>query len=250
MSRQRTLNVLTPEGISFPLLIASPISRFLALAIDRLCIHLLSGLITIIASAVGTVSKDLAGAVWALLSFALGLAYPIVLEWFMRGQTIGKRMLRLRVMDVQALRLTFSQVVVRNLLRFVDSLPLFYLLGGITSLLSTRGQRIGDIAANTIVVYQPRQPEPDFSGVLPDKYNSFREYPALAARLRQNISPREAGIYLRALLRRDELDDIHRLALFGEIRQAIESGVQFPPEALVGISDEQCVRNVVDILFR
>src|SRR5262249_58768067 len=57
-------------------------------------------------------------------------------EWYWRGQTVGKRMLRLRVVDRQGLRLQPSQIITRNLLRFVDGLPAFYMLGGLTSLLN------------------------------------------------------------------------------------------------------------------
>ena len=76
--------------------------------------------------------------------FALSIGYPIVTEWFWRGQTIGKRMFGIRVMDVQGLRLQFSQIAIRNLLRFVDSLPLFYVVGGITCLLTRHYQRLGE----------------------------------------------------------------------------------------------------------
>ena len=76
-------------------------------------------------------------------------------EWYWRGQTVGKRVLKLRVMDEQALRLEFSQIVVRNLLRFVDFLPGLYLVGGTACVLSRRFQRLGDLAANTIVVRNP-----------------------------------------------------------------------------------------------
>ena len=92
--------------------------------------------------------------------------------------------------------------------------------------------------------------EPDLEGILPDKYNSFRDYPHLAARLRQKITPRKAGILLRALLRRDTLELEARLTLFRALRERTETLAAFPAEVTEGISDEQYVRNVVDILFR
>lgn len=250
MNRQKTLTIRTPEGIVFSLETANPVTRFFALAIDQFCIYLVVTVLTTLVRLVGFISGDLSGALWLLMTFAAMLGYPILLEWFLRGQTVGKKLLRLRVMDVQALRLTFSQVVVRNLLRFVDAFPGLYLLGGVTSLINPRGQRLGDIAANTMVIYHPIVPEPDLDQVLPGKFNSFRAYPHLAARLRQNVSPREAGICLRALLRRDELDDQARVALFRELRQTVGSLVSFPAEVIEGLSDEQVIRNMVDILFR
>jgi len=250
MRRQQALRIRTPEGIVFPLVIAGPVVRFLALSVDIVCVYVLSGLLTVVAAVIGFVSADLATAAAMILSFLLSLGYPMFFEWSMRGQTPGKRLLRLRVMDVQGLRLTFSQVVVRNLLRFIDSIPAFYLVGGVTALLTSRGQRVGDLAANTLVIHEPRVAEPDLAQILPGKFNSFRAYPGVAARLRQNVGPREAGICLRALLRRDRLDAPHRTVLFGEIRRRLETRARFPPEAVEGISDEQYVRNVTDILFR
>ena len=68
--------------------------------------------------------------------FVISVAYAIVLEWRWRGQTIGKRLLGLRVMDVHGLRLQLPQIALRNLLRLVDMLPLFYLVGGLACVFS------------------------------------------------------------------------------------------------------------------
>ena len=248
--RQKTLTIQTPEGIVFPLQLATPLSRFLALVVDQICIYFISSLLSGALGLAGLISWDLASAVMMLASAIVSIGYPILLEWRWRGQTIGKRMLRLQVMDEQGLRLQFSQIVIRNLLRVVDVLPAFYLAGGLASFLSSRGQRLGDMAANTIVVRHPAVAEPDFDQILPGKFNSFREHPHLAARLRQNLSPREAGIALQALMRRHSLEDGARVALFAELRARMETIVKFPPEITDGLSDEQYVRNVTDILFR
>jgi hypothetical protein len=152
-------------------------------------------------------------------------------------------------MDVQGLRLRFSQVVIRNLLRFVDSLPAFYMVGGIACLISQRAQRLGDFAANTIVVWNPRISEPDLDQLLEGKYNSFHDYPHLEARLRQHVTPQQAGIALQAVLRRDELTPQARIELFRDLASHFKRIVAFPEEATEGISDEQYLRNVVDVLF-
>ena len=101
-------------------------------------------------------------------------------------------MLRLRVVDARGLRLTFAQIVLRNLLRFVDGLPLFYLVGGVTVLLNNRAQRLGDLAADTLVVWEPAEVLPDFATLRAEKYNSLRGYGPAVARLRQAVSPVEA----------------------------------------------------------
>ncbi|MFQ5990014.1 MAG: RDD family protein, partial [Candidatus Methylomirabilales bacterium] len=166
------------------------------------------------------------------------------------GQTLGKRLLRLRVIDEQGLRLQFSQIVIRNLLRFVDMLPMFYLVGGIACLASRRAQRLGDFASNTIVIRNPQIVEPDLDQLAVGKFNSLREYPHLEARLRQRVSPQEAGLALQALLRREELEPVARVELFNAIASHFVSVVKFPEDATYGITDEQYVRNVVEILFR
>ena len=185
-----------------------------------------------------------------LAYFVVSIGYGAATEWYWRGQTVGKRLLHLRVMDEQGLRLQPSQIVVRNVLRAIDMLPAFYLVGGVACLISPRAQRLGDFAANTIVVRHPELLEPDIDQLLTGKFNSFRDYPHLAARLRQRVSPQEAGIALRALLRRDELDPGARVELFGEIAAHFRAIVEFPEEATFGLTDEQYVRNAAEVIFR
>ncbi len=145
------LRIRTPEGILFTLPLAGPVSRFLAWLLDLACISAIGGLAATVAGWMGVFSVDIAAAFATVAYFAVSIGYGIVTEWFWRGQTIGKRLLKLRVLDEQGLRLTFSQIVVRNLLRFVDALPVFYLVGGAAVLASRRAQRLGDYAANTVV---------------------------------------------------------------------------------------------------
>ncbi len=244
------MSIRTHEGIAFSLLLAGPMARFLAWLLDLFCIMITVIVTVILLMVFRVISRDFVQALVVLLFFIIPIGYGIAMEWYCRGQTLGKRLLRLRVMDQRGFRLQFSQIVVRNLLRFVDSLPAFYLVGGIVSLLSPHGQRLGDLAANTIVVRSPEIAEPDLDQLMPGKFNSFREYPHLGARLRQASSPEGSTIALQALMRRSELDPKARVELFTEIADHFRSLVRFPQEATEGISDEQYVRNVVDILFR
>ena len=248
-NRWSTITIQTPEGISFPLTIASPFTRLIALVVDLLCIAVATSAITTILGLARVISWDFAAAASAICAFVIRMGYPIALEWLWRGQTVGKRLVRIQVVDEQGTQLRFSQIFVRNILRVVDMMPIFYMVGGVSCLLTSRGQRIGDIMANTIVVQHPSITDPDLAQVLPDKYNSFKDYPHLAARLRQNASPSEAQIALEALLRRDQLDDEARLDLFSTIKQHMEQHARFPSEVTDGISDERYIRNVVDILF-
>ncbi len=249
-TKTNTLRIQTPEGILFSLQLAGPIPRFMGWTIDAASISVIASVINVLLGVLGIISRDLAAAAAVLAYFLVSIGYGIITEWYWQGQTIGKRLLRLRVMDVQGLRLRFSQVVIRNLLRFVDTLPLFYMVGGLACLISSRAQRLGDFAANTIVVWNPRISEPDLNQLLEGKYNSFHDYPLLEARLRQHASPAEAGIALQAVLRRNDLDPQARIELFRGIALHFSNIVLFPQAATDGISDEQYVRNVVDVLFR
>jgi len=248
--KTNALTIRTPEGISFSLALASPVIRFLAWIIDILCIVALSNIAGALSRVLGVINWDIASAFSILAYFLIAMGYGMALEHYWRGQTLGKRLLKIRVMDEQGLQLTFSQIAIRNLLRFVDSLPLAYMIGGLAALISPKFQRLGDLAANTIVIRIPTFLKPDMDQILPDKYNSFREYPHLEARLRQQISPEEGEIALQALLRREQLDSGSRIELYEEIAAHFKSILQFPPEATDGISDEQYIRNVVEVLFR
>jgi uncharacterized RDD family membrane protein YckC len=244
------LRIRTPEGIVFSQLLAGPVTRFLAWFVDSLCVMALLTILGQVLFVLQLVSTNLAFAVYTLGYFAISIGYGIFCEWRWRGQTVGKRLLRLRVVDAEGLRLQFNQIVTRNLLRFVDSLPACYFVGGLTCWLSPRCQRLGDIAVNTIVVRNPRVAQPDLDQLLAGKFNSLRQYPHLAARLRQHVSPLEAAVAVQALLRRDEFDPIARVELFTDLAAHFRAKAAFPPEATDGITDEQYLRNVVDVLYR
>ncbi|WP_132059334.1 RDD family protein [Halorussus amylolyticus] len=91
----------------------------------------------------------------ALLSFALwfGLAigYHTVLEW-KYGKTIGKRLVGIRVTNADGSRVSLGSSVVRNVLRLVDWLPMFYVVGIVAIAISKRQARLGDRFGGTTVV--------------------------------------------------------------------------------------------------
>jgi len=247
--RRPRLELETQEGVVITMPLAGPLARFLAWALDLAC---LGGALTILGTLTtpfSRLSPELAGALGLITFFVIKTTYSVLLEFFWRGQTLGKRLLRLRVLDSQGLRLSLSQVVVRNLLRAVDAIPLAYVVGGIAVLASRRRQRLGDLAAQTVVVRLRRQARPNVEGVLSDKYNSLRDYPRLIARLRQQADPEAAGLALEALLRRDSLTDEARVEIFVLLAYYFKGQVEFPPEALEGLSDERYVRNIVEVLF-
>jgi uncharacterized RDD family membrane protein YckC len=248
--RDNSLLIRTPEGIEFSLPLAGPFSRMIALVIDLAAIAALSQVLQKVLAPLLIFGQDIAGGVQVVADFVLSLIYAMISEWAWRGQTVGKRLMGLRVVDAQGLRLEPSQVIVRNLLRLLDALPALYLVGGIACVFSRRRQRLGDLAAGTVVVRTPKIPRPDLDQVLGVKYNSLREHRHLAARLRQKVAPEVARIALEALLRRDELDPAARLTLFAQLADHFRALVPYPPEVTEQIADEPYVRDVVELLYR
>jgi hypothetical protein len=184
-----------------------------------------------------------------IVYFLVWIGYGILFEWLWRGQTPGKRLFHLRVMEVQGLRLQFSQIGIRNLLRAVDALPAFYFLGGVACCLNRKCQRLGDIAANTIVVRHPKIAPPEIEDLIGTKYNSLRDYPHLEARLRQTVTAPEAALALEALRRARSLDPHAAVPLLEKLAAYFKELVEFPPEATEFVSPEQYLRNVVDIVY-
>jgi uncharacterized RDD family membrane protein YckC len=243
------LRLRTPEGVTFTLRLASPVLRLVAHLIDWMVVAAAWGLATTGLSLLKVVSADLFGAVSIVGYFVLSQGYRIYGEYRWRGQPLGKRVMKLRVIDGRGLRLTLAQVVLRNVLRFLDVLPAAYAVGGIAALLNRRGQRLGDLVADTLVIWEPAELVPDL-GLLPVvRYNSLREHLPAVARLRQAVAPLEARVAWQALRRRDRLDDRARLELFAQLAEHFRAVAALPPDVLEGVSDEQVVRNVVDVLF-
>jgi len=245
-----TLEIRTPEGVSFSLPLAGPFLRFAAVTLDLACVSVICSAISSVLGIGRIVSPNLYAAVVTLGFFVISVGYAIALEWFWGGQTIGKRLVRIRVMDENGLRLQLGQIAIRNLFRTVDALPVLYGVGGVACLLSKRWQRLGDFAAGTIVV---RHSDTAFHGadtLEPGKYNSFRAHPHLEARLRQRVSPHEAGLALHALMRREMLEPQARIQLFKELADHYRALAPFPEEATFALTGEQYVRNAVESIFR
>lgn len=247
--RQSSLAIETPEGVVFRYELATPVTRALAWSVDAAAIGMLSMVATKLSQVAGAVNADFAAALGVILYFVISVGYGIVLEWRWRGQTLGKRVMGLRVVDAQGLRLQLPQIALRNFLRFVDGLPLLYLVGGIAALVSARSQRLGDLAANTIVARERRWEEPDVERVAPAKYNSLLAYPYLAARLRSLANPEAIGLAIRAAAARDGYEPRARIELFGELAAYFRGLVAFPEEAIEGLTDEQFVRSVVRVVY-
>ena len=148
------LVISTPERVAFQYEIAGIGSRFLAQIVDSLVILAILIAITILAAALGGVfsSGELALLIEVILGFVVLAGYFLISEAAWNGQTLGKRSARLRVVGDHGEPLTVAQAAIRNLVRIVDFLPLFYGIGMLTLFINGRGKRLGDFAAGTLVV--------------------------------------------------------------------------------------------------
>jgi uncharacterized RDD family membrane protein YckC len=148
------LVVSTPERVVFQYPVAGPGSRFLAQLIDQLILTVILVAVIIVVFLLGaaTNDRDLTLLLVGLASFVIVFFYFLIAEAMFGGQTPGKRALRLRVVGDQGQPITFSQALIRNLVRVVDFLPVYYGVGLITLFINGRGKRLGDLAAGTVVV--------------------------------------------------------------------------------------------------
>src|SRR6266699_3284276 len=115
--------------------------RFLAVLIDTIIIGVVAGILSAIFR-----NSGLSGGVTGLLT----LAYFIVME-ATQGATLGKMALGLRVVKTDGSPITWTDSLIRNLLRIIDGL-FVYLVGAIFIWTSPLKQRLGDRAAHTVVV--------------------------------------------------------------------------------------------------
>jgi len=146
--------VLTPEGVALRLLVAGPFPRALAWLVDA-CVRLTLMIgVVILFGALG----GLGGGVMLMVMFVLLWLYPVLFETLWNGQTLGKRVLGLRVVAVNGAPVGWMAAFVRNLLRTVDMLPAGYAVGLVSGLFDPWGRRLGDLVAGTLVVHVVHTP--------------------------------------------------------------------------------------------
>jgi len=144
-----TRRVATPEGIELTLRLAGPVPRALAWGIDFLLRVALVLAVMGIASYFGRAGWG----VVLLTAFFAEWLLPAWLEARWGGQTPGKRLFGIAVLNDDGTPLRWPAALTRNLLRAADFLPLFYGIG-LTAMLASRDfKRLGDLAAGTVVVY-------------------------------------------------------------------------------------------------
>jgi uncharacterized RDD family membrane protein YckC len=245
------LTMATPEGVVFRLPLAGPASRLYALLLDLVIVLGTVNGIGLLVYSVFAKAPGFGVMVITLAEFAIGFAYGALLEGFWNGQTIGKRLFHLRVIDQAGLGLRIEQAWVRNLMRVLDALPFAYLVGGISVLSSPLMQRFGDRVAGTLVVRQTPLAVPWEESWTRQKYNSFLEYPTIAVHLRRAATPELASLIQDALRRRNELAPYARREVYRELVGYLQGEISpFPDELVERLSDEQYLIDASGILFR
>jgi uncharacterized RDD family membrane protein YckC len=244
------LTIATPEGVLFQLPLAGPASRLYAMLLD---IAIVLGTVNGVGLLVYWIFSKAPGfgvMVITLGEFAIGFAYGALLEGFWNGQTIGKRLFHLRVIDQAGLPLRVEQAWVRNLMRVFDALPFAYLVGGISAVSSPLMQRFGDRVAGTLVIRQTPLPAPGEEFWTRQKYNSFMDYPTIAMHLRRAATPELASLIQDALRRRNELAPYARREIYRELATYLQCEISpFPDELIEMLSDEQYLINAAGALF-
>lgn len=189
------LVILSPEKTILTYRLAGLGSRMLAHVLDLIIVISAISALSIFVAYVLSLVDPLAGASGIMMMWIAGpFLYFILLEGLWNGQTLGKKAVGLRVRMADGTPIKFSAALGRNLLRPADMVPGTYFVGIVAMLTNPRSQRIGDLVAGTVVVYEKRAipafaPAPHTAGLHPfesevgelrgmtiEEYNALRRF--------------------------------------------------------------------------
>ncbi len=209
-----------PEGAELPLHPAGMWVRAMALLVDWLIKAGIMFVLAIVLSFAGGAG----GGVFLILYFLLEWFYPVLFEVFKRGQTPGKKAYQICVVSADGTALTFGSSLLRNLLRVVDFMPFFYVVGAISTILNRRFQRIGDLAAGTIVVYVPeklRRPEiepgkttPTPESITTEEQRSIVDFVERSEYLSEARQQELASVLQPLIQNKNPVDELRKMARF------------------------------------
>jgi uncharacterized RDD family membrane protein YckC len=153
------LTIDTPEGVPLELTLAGVGSRFASALLDYLFQTIILVALALVlgsGAGLGPGASGLAAVLWAVGFFVIFWGYDVAFEVLNSGRTPGKALNGLRVVRESGAPVTFGPSAVRNVVRIVDILPGTYLVGMTSIVVTRRNQRLGDLAAGTLVVREPR----------------------------------------------------------------------------------------------
>ena len=233
--------VHSPEHVAIELRPAGLGARFAAFLLDVLMIAALN----LALQAVGQLlPKAVAQAALATFGFVIAWGYFIAFEVLRAGQTPGKMALRLRVVDGRGLPLSLQQSLVRNVVRALDLVPGCG-VGMISALLDPHHRRLGDLAADTLVVVEQQPARPDLEVAGARRHNSLR-----TGRVRRLLDARvgleERELLLALCLRAPALEERARYDLFEQIGEHYRKRLDIDDPHLGG---EAIVRGLVSVCY-
>jgi uncharacterized RDD family membrane protein YckC len=237
------LTITTPEHVPIRLEPAGAGGRFLAILID-------SSITVAIASAVGMISgillpRGIAYAVFATAGFVLTWGWHIWFETRANGRTPGKRALKLRVIDARGLPVSLHQSLVRNIVRVLDFLPMFYGIGATAIMLSPLRRRLGDVVAGTLVIREAQPLAGRAAASAERRHNSLRT-PRVQRLIRHRVSLEEREFLLTLCLRADKLDAGARYDLMESVGRFYKEKLEIDDDK---ISGEAVVRDLTALAF-
>jgi uncharacterized RDD family membrane protein YckC len=226
---------VTPEAVQLRTDVAGIGSRFIALLVDGLLQGLLLIPIAIVFLGDG-VSDTFEAVILGLVTFAvLWLYYPLF-EWLNGGQTPGKQSQKIRVVRTSGEPAGFAPVMVRNLLRIIEVYALPFI--ALTSMFFTaRVQRLGDLAAGTMVVRDRAMPAPQVLAMRPPD-------PSVPALDTSRLTEREYGLMRTYLARRSGLDAKASARLAASLAAVLRRQLGDLP-AHASLSDEELIQAAV-----
>ena len=222
MTTDESLQIDTPENVTFDYHVAGIGSRFVAALVDTLLIVILQVLI------IGTLSliifksgleTDAMGpwltAIFGLISFLFLWGYYIFFEMLWNGQSPGKRWLGLRVIRIDGTPISITESLIRNLVRIVDLLPTAYGFGVVTMFINSQSRRLGDLAAGTLVVHENAPISVQALGVMQvNASHTMSLKPVSAADFPvERLTSQEVHLIEEFLQRREEMQHRQQLAL-------------------------------------
>jgi len=158
------LTIDTPEGVPLELTLAGVGSRFASALLDyilQFIILVALALVLRYGAGFSPGSSSVSAAFWVVGFFAVFWGYDVAFEVLNSGRTPGKAANGLRVVRESGAPVTFGPSAVRNVIRIIDLLPGTYLVGITSILLTKRNQRVGDLAAGTLVIRETRRLPPE-----------------------------------------------------------------------------------------
>lgn len=232
----RKITIITPENVHIDYELAGIASRCGAAVVDHLLQLGLLGVLYLMRYLTGKY-VEIPGISWGvavmgIAAFVINYGYYLYFETVWNGQTPGKRLSRMRAVREGGVPIDLSCAALRNLIRVVDFLPIFYVLGGITVLVSSCNKRLGDYAAGTLVVKERKEWRENLNTGQAQVAQSVPE--SEYVRNIELVSAEDFAAISRFLDRQIELEK--------DVREQLAARIAAPIIAKLGIEDDGRIR--------